>query len=168
MEHNQEAHTIRQKYKKSPLIQNGIEIHPSPIQGYGVFATKKFLPGDIIEECPLVFLKKSEPLCALNDMAFGWDENFHILALGYGSLYNHAQENNAKYYRDEENQLSIYKAIKVIYPNEEIFIHYGADWFQRRGIAIKNPPKKINHWRLWRLIILVVLLGALFLLFSPK
>ena len=168
METLQEPMTIRQKYKKTPLIINKIELRLSPVQGYGVFATKKILPGEIIEECPLVLLKKSEPLFVLNDLAFAWDDNFHILAFGYGSLYNHATENNAKHYRDEENQLSIIKAKKVIYPNEEIFIDYKEEWFKTRGIEIKQPPQTINRWRLWRFIILVTLLGTLFLMLAPK
>lgn len=156
---------IRQKYKKTPLIKQQIELRPSSVHGYGVFAKKKILPGEIIEECPLVLLRKDQPLFALNDLAFKWDDKFHILTLGYGCCYNHATNNNAKYYRDEDNQLVTFKASRVIYPGEEICVNYGEDWFQRRGLTIKEPPQKINRRRIWRLVILAAILGIMFLIY---
>lgn len=164
MENAQEnSNDFRQKYKTHPLIRNKIELHSSPIHGYGVFAKKKILPSETIEECPLVLLRKDQPIFALNDLAFKWDDTFHILALGYGSCYNHATNNNAKYYRDDDNQLLIFKASRVIYPGEEIVTNYGEDWFQARGIVIKKPPQTINYRRIWRFIILASILGILFL-----
>ena len=168
MDNNQETSiSIRQQYKQYPLIRHNIELRPSPIQGYGVFAKKKILPGEIIEECPLVFLRKDQPLLILNDLAFKWDDKFHILPLGYGCCYNHAANNNAKYYRDDDNQLLFFKALRVIYPGEEICTDYGEDWFQVRGIEIKEPSRKINRRRrIIRLIILAAIFTACFLSFS--
>ena len=167
MENNQEnSEDIRQKYKQYPLVRHHIELRPSRLHGYGVFAKKKIAPGEIIEECPLILLKKDQPLFVLNDLAFKWDNTFHILALGYGSCYNHATNNNAKYYRDDANQLLIFKASRTIYPNEEICTNYGEEWVQARGIEIKEPPQKTNRKRIWRLVILAAILGIMFLLIS--
>lgn len=168
MENTQDcSNDFRQKYKAHPLIRNNIELRISSIHGYGVFAKKKILPGEIIEECPLVLLHKDQPLFILNNLAFKWDDTFHILALGYGCFYNHATENNAKYYRDDDNQLLIFKATKVIYPGEEICANYGDEWFQIRGITIKEPSLTINRrHRIIRLIILGTIFAACFLWFS--
>jgi len=159
---------MEKAYKKTSLMRSKIEVRPSLIHGYGVFAIKKILPEETIEECPLILLKKSEPLLGLKDMAFQWDHNFHILALGYGSLYNHAEHNNAKYYRDDENQLLIFKATKTIYPNEEIFTNYGNEWFTARGIEIKNMPRRTHYRDIIRLILLGLLLVVCYLALPIK
>lgn len=156
------------QYKKSALVKKKIEVRSSPIHGYGVFATKKILPNEIVEECPLIMLRKDRPIFSLNDFAFNWNDNFHILALGYGSLYNHSSEKNVLYYRDEEQQLLIYKALKTIYPGEEILTDYGKSWFEARNLEIKYPPKKSNRKRIIRLIILAAIFIACFIIFAPS
>lgn len=168
MENTQEnSNDFRHKYKAHPLIRNKIELRVSPIHGYGIFAKKKILPGETIEECPLILLRKDQPLFILNNLAFKWNDDFHILALGYGSFYNHATNNNAKYYRDDDHQLLVFKASKIIYPGEEICTNYGEDWFQIRGIEIKEPSTKINRRRrIIRLVILATIFVTCFVVFS--
>jgi len=168
MENDQKDNSdFRQKYKTRPLSRNKIELHLSPIHGYGVFAKKKILPGETIEECPFVLLRKDQPLFILNNLAFKWDDTFHILALGYGCFYNHATKNNAKYYSDEDNQLLVFRASKVIYPGEEICTNYGKDWFQKRGITVKEPSSTINRRRrIIRLVILATIFVTCFIYFT--
>jgi len=144
---------MNKEYIKGALIGKGVRVRPSTVHGYGVFATKKFLPGDVIEECPLIMLKKSEPIFVLNDFAFKWNDDFHALALGYGSLYNHANDNNTKHYHDHDRRLLIFKAKKTIYPGDEIFTNYSREWFTARGVEIIEPSKKINRRRLIRFLV---------------
>ncbi len=43
------------------------------------------------------------------------------IALGYGSLYNHSSEPNAKVVQDSERNLFVFQALRPIAPEEEIF-----------------------------------------------
>ena len=54
--------------------------------------------------------------------------------LGYGSLYNHSCEPNARY-DDEKGQSKVLKAIRNVAPGEEITVNYNGD-----------PPDKTPVW----------------------
>lgn len=62
----------------------------------------------------------------LNYYAFMIDEEHEYtgIALGYGSLYNHADEHNAVYYYDNDKELMIFEAIQPIAMHQEITINY--------------------------------------------
>ena len=102
----------------------------SAIHGRGVFALKNIKIGDIIEECPIIKMKLQEMTVRkhmlLNYYAFMIDEQHEYtgIALGYGSLYNHADKCNASYYYDKEKELMIFEAIQPITKNQEITINY--------------------------------------------
>lgn len=120
-----------------------IIVKKSPIHGYGVFAAEQINAGSIIEECyalPITTLQKE-----LNNYYFT-DGKKNILALGYGSIYNHAHENNAAFGYHAENALLIFTASRTIQLGEEIFIDYGKEWFKSRRllptqILVKNRQK---------------------------
>ena len=62
----------------------------------------------------------------LHDYYFLWgdEENQCAIALGFGSLYNHDYEPNARYFVDpEEETMEIY-ATKEIFPGDEITVTY--------------------------------------------
>lgn len=102
----------------------------SPIHGRGVFAQKVIKIGTIIEECPIIKMKLQEMTVRkhmlLNYYAFMIDEEHEYtgIALGYGSLYNHAEKPNASYYYDKDKELMIFEAIQPIVKNQEITINY--------------------------------------------
>lgn len=103
-------------------------IAPSPLGGRGVFTAAEIEPEDVIEICPVISLPaKDVPLIhqsRLHDYYFLWEDDGCAIALGYGSLYNHAAEPNAEYYMDYESQtISIY-CIRPIASGEEITINY--------------------------------------------
>ena len=68
-------------------------------------------------------------------------ENGSAISLGYGSIYNHSYEPNAKYEKDFLNNMLIFRAIKIINKGEEIVVNYNGDpnnkekvWFEKNGI----------------------------------
>jgi uncharacterized protein len=119
----------------------GIRVAHSSGAGKGVFATRDFATGDVIEICPVLVIPfpDAEGVLAslLGDYAYGWDEDRAIaVALGCGSLYNHATPNNADYAAEDDDHLVIY-AKAPIATGEEILIDYtgGGDkplWFTPR------------------------------------
>ncbi len=48
------------------------------------------------------------------------------MALGYGSLYNHSYQPNARY-DDESGQTKVFSAIRDIAPGEEIVVNYNGE-----------------------------------------
>jgi len=73
----------------------------------------------------------------LNDYIFRDTNNddYKLVALGYGSMYNHSDTPNLKYYC--ENDKMIYKATRDIDIDEELYISYGPNWWGSRTNKIK-------------------------------
>lgn len=121
MKNNRLLHT-----KPNPALYVAV----SSIHGRGVFSDKTIRAGDIIEKCPIIKMKLEEmsvrKFMVLNYYAFMIDEQNDNtgMALGYGSLYNHNDNNNASYYYDPETELMIFEAKRKIEKHEEITINY--------------------------------------------
>jgi len=147
---------------KDKLVRKGIEIRKSSIQGYGVFATHAIKQGEIIEECYMLIMP--EETIGLKNYTFVYSDNAEdkrrALALGYGSLYNHADSPNAMVKLDRDNQLVVFIAKQNIAKNAEVLVDYGQDWFISRGVKVLQivPPK--NKWlnALIRLTVIVLLM----------
>lgn len=112
-------------------------------KGRGVFTAEPVSEGDLIELCPVLVLSPKDlpaiHATQLHDYYFLWGEkrDHCAIALGYGSLYNHADEPNAEFELDFEDQMIAIRCIRSIAPGEEITIHYQPDgdiaeglWFQ--------------------------------------
>lgn len=126
-------------------LQNApIYYAPSDVHGKGVFAGGPIPEGGVIEVCPVLLFPKAQLAAIrqtlLDDYYFDWgdDDSWYALALGYGSLYNHAYEPNADYEMDFENETIDFYALRDIEPGEEIFVNYnGAPgnrskvWFEK-------------------------------------
>ena len=116
-----------------------IEYKKSKIHNLGVFATKSFKVGDIIESCPVLVLSHDTTQAIhdkdLDNYTFDWEEHKSAIVLGYGSLYNHDYEPNARYYKDFKTNILTFKAIKPIKKGEEITISYNG-----------NPEDKTPVW----------------------
>ena len=128
-EHN---HTL---YKKERFERDNIEIRLSPIQGYGVFATKDFSPKEVIEECPVIIFQRLDLDYreSISNRLFFWDDANSAIVLGCGSMYNHAKDYNATFSVDRDNQRMIFIATKHIATGSEILVNYGDDWFSSRN-----------------------------------
>jgi SET domain-containing protein len=122
-------------------------------RGRGVFAGRAFGAGEVVEECPVVLLRKTyEGLHKeLKTMVFYWDQpegsaSTQALALGYGTLYNHSNPANLRYVTDRDDLLIRLIAVRDIHPDEELTINYNADggaaasedewWFEEKGIEL--------------------------------
>lgn len=97
----------------------------------GVFSTEFIKRGSVIEICPVVIIPKNQVQVIhqtiIHDYYFLWDHDRAALALGYGSLYNHAYQPNAEYLMDFKSKEIIIKAIQDIEPGEEICFNYNGD-----------------------------------------
>jgi uncharacterized protein len=124
----------------------GVNVATSPGRGRGVFAGRRFEPGEIVEVCPAIVLSEADArkldATGLYDYYFGWGEDGTqaAIVLGYGSLYNHSFTPNAEHRKNfAEGTMSIVAA-RPIATGEEIFIRYetgkGDDqptvWFEAR------------------------------------
>jgi SET domain-containing protein len=116
-------------------IATKIEIKVSPGKGMGVFAVEPIKEGEVIEECHLVKLptKKWETSSLLIDYRFcypmgeNWEE--YVLALGYGSIYNHSDTNNAMWRNHPTYKAFQFYALRDIEPGEEICVNYGPEYY---------------------------------------
>lgn len=118
----------------------------SELGGRGVFAEEELAPGDLIEICPAIVLDQSDlgliHQSGLHDYYFLWgeDQKSCAIALGYGSLYNHSYEPNARYLIDYEQNTIDFYCVEKIQPGEEITVNYSGDpkekervWFEAKS-----------------------------------
>jgi uncharacterized protein len=99
-------------------------------KGRGVFARRAFREGELIERAPVIVIPASESehieQCVLQDYRFQWreGEGDRAIVLGYGMLYNHSYQPNARpVHRIEEREMD-YIALRPIAEGEEICINY--------------------------------------------
>ncbi len=118
------------------------ELKRIPGKGLGVFATKDFEVGEIIESCPVLQLTPTERKHAektiLNHYIYPWRSTRSAsVVFGYGSLINHSYEPNADWKQNFKTLSMVYRAIKPIRKGEEILVNYNGepddqteiDWF---------------------------------------
>jgi SET domain-containing protein len=111
-------------------MRNSLEVRRVPGKGRGVFATRSFRTGEIIDVCPVIPLTRAEATrCSetiLDDYFFEWGprRTAYALALGYGSLFNHSDDANAAF-ECRTRQLQIrFRATRHIPSGEQITIDY--------------------------------------------
>jgi uncharacterized protein len=80
----------------------------------------------------------------MSDYCFVWGRGTMAVALGYGSLYNHSYQPNARY-DDEKGQIKVFTAIRDIPLGEEIVVNYNREpgdqspvWFKVRETEPKS------------------------------
>jgi len=102
-----------------------IRVDSSVIHDRGVFAAKRFEPGDVIEECPLLVISadEAESLYELADYIFECEDNY-ALPLGFGCFYNHSRNANAETIIDPDERLITMVAVRPIEPGDEVTINY--------------------------------------------
>lgn len=109
--------------------------------GRGVFAAANIKKDAVIEICPVLTMEAKDAdllmQTMLKDYVFEYETTGCLLALGYGSLYNHHLKPNARYEIAESEgknpgMLELYfVATKAIAKDEEIYINYGNDFAAR-------------------------------------
>jgi hypothetical protein len=122
-------------------------------KGRGVGATERIARGEIIEICPVLVLPADEPVQpSLADYVYcwkgrnvadGWDgwEGSYCLALGFGSMYNHSYNPNARFdFLLDTDQMS-YVDLRDIVAGEEVTVNYNGHnprqdypvWFEEKN-----------------------------------
>jgi uncharacterized protein len=98
--------------------------------GRGVFAGRRFRPGEVIEVCPVIPLPRGQTRACVGDLLdryiFQWPrrEFPSAVVLGLGSLYNHAANPNARYTPRPDADVMVFRAARPIAPGEQIFVDY--------------------------------------------
>jgi SET domain-containing protein len=110
---------------------DAIEVKQIKGKGRGVFARRLIYDGEVIERVPVLVLPIGESRTAsgttpMSDYCFDWGRGTVAVALGYGSLYNHSYQPNARY-DDEKGQIKVFMAIRDIALGEEILVNYNGE-----------------------------------------
>ena len=100
--------------------------------GRGVFANRSIKSGEIIEECPVILVSEHD-MANLNESIlvtyffyFGKNNNNLLVALGFGSIYNHSHNPNAAYVINSAEDTMEFTALSDIKKDDEITISYSA------------------------------------------
>lgn len=123
-----------------------IEIKNTRYRGRGVFATKDFSVGEVIEECHVIECSEQDTelinKTSLFNYYFNWGpkRDRATIALGYGSLYNHANEPNAVYIKDFDANMLVFRCRKPIKKGEEITVYYRDNPNDEKAIWFEVMP----------------------------
>tara|TARA_Y100000361_G_C10962136_1_gene239390 strand:- start:122 stop:565 length:444 start_codon:yes stop_codon:yes gene_type:complete len=139
--------------KDKLFLNTSLEVRQSPIEGRGVFCTQDIRKDEVIEEAHIILLENNKwEECdkELGRFVLPWVElredwkdfceehggiaAFHatrpVAVLGFGMIYNHADNNNIDYYVDKNRFLCSFKSNRDIEAGSELTIHYGDDYFK--------------------------------------
>ncbi|KAF9454762.1 cytidine deaminase-like protein [Macrolepiota fuliginosa MF-IS2] len=124
-------------------------IKVSPGKGRGVYSSKAIPRNTIIEVSPVLFFSKLEyeehgKYTVLDHYTFIWPDGRMALALGLGSLFNHADPPNVSFTLDTSTDSIRYVTTRYIEPGEELCIFYGHKlWFSPAGATAENDADGI-------------------------
>jgi len=118
-------------------------------RGRGVFATQYIKAGEVVEECHCIFLD-SDRSSPLQKYVFRWDTDYQVLPLGYGAIYNHADNPNCVYEPDFNKRVMCFIAQENIAVDQEIFIYYGDNWFGSNGVEKYEPWSRTSIFKFIR------------------
>ncbi|RXT05221.1 SET domain-containing protein [Ammoniphilus sp. CFH 90114] len=97
----------------------------------GVFATRDIKEGELLHEAPVIAYPNEEHIhiekTLLADYAFEYGANHTAFLLGYGMLFNHSYEPNARYDINFDNHTFDFFAYRDIKAGEEILINYNGE-----------------------------------------
>lgn len=132
-----------------PQPPTGIRMAHSALEGAGrgVFASRDFLEGELIESCPVIALPNPRDRARLRrtgliNYYFLWgpERTQAAICLGYGSLYNHSYEPNARWEKRIEDERMDFYAVRPIHEGEEITVNYNGAPDDSRKLWIKAIP----------------------------
>ncbi len=104
--------------------------------GRGVFACRAIAAGELIERVPVLLIPKNQIFgdtpearraIRISWYVFDWagqtKREYVALALGYGSIYNHSTDPNARYQKESPDVME-FLAVREIPAGQEITINY--------------------------------------------
>ena len=98
--------------------------------GRGVYARCDIKKGEIIERCPIINVPKydmsnlKESILVTYFFFFGKNKERLLVALGFGSIYNHTYEPNAMYKIRHAERIIDFIALNDIKKDDEITVDY--------------------------------------------
>ena len=120
------------------------------VKGRGVFAGRAYLKDQVIEISPVIVIEAEYEALPkpIFERIYDWKSIGKIptsaLALGHGSLFNHADSANMQFNLDYRKKQISYIAARDIKAGEELTINYNSEngepewpdnnWFDRTGI----------------------------------
>ena len=119
----------------------GIVVRPSP-WGLGVYTDRFIFEGDVVEECHWVGVPDADiAQNPMNDYVFSLDREdmpgegeWVAVVLGFGMIYNHAEEPNLLHLHDRDRGVFTYYAARDIEPGEQLCVSYGKQWWKDRSL----------------------------------
>ena len=116
--------------------------------GWGVFTTRALDAGEVVECAPYLVLPAvaadALPLCNyvfwLSDDEKSALYGQRALSLGWGGLFNHDDAPNLDYAADTDAQLLEFITTRAVHAEEQLFLSYGADWWQVRDASGSSAP----------------------------
>jgi SET domain-containing protein len=129
---------------KKLLTSDKVYIRKSGIlnAGRGVYARRDIKKNEIIEKCPVIEVPKHdlanlrESILVTYFYYFGKNKQQLLIALGFGSIYNHAYKANATYKISHIEKTIDFIALKDINKDDEITVNY----------RYPNPKNKNPLW----------------------
>ena len=115
----------------------------------GVFAKQPIPKGALLHAAPVLAYSNEDhehvEKTLLADYAFAYGEDESALLLGYGMLFNHSHEPNARYEVNVENDTFDFYAYRDIEAGDEVLINYSGDvdiddvlWFEDDSLAVPD------------------------------
>jgi len=98
--------------------------------GRGVYARRDIKKGEIIERCPIIEVPKhdvsnlKESILVTYFFYFGRSKERLAIALGFGSMYNHAYKPNTTYKINQREMIIDFIALDDIKQDSEITFNY--------------------------------------------
>lgn len=124
--------------------KNNLYIGKSRLEGNGVFSDSELKKGDVIECCPLLVFSQKDADFLQHTSFYNYYFLKHkealasVLALGFGSLYNHEAPSNAQYELDLDQKKLTITAVCTIAAGVEITINYNGPHNSTQPVAFVN------------------------------
>ena len=119
--------------------KTGLEIKKVRGKGRGVFATKLYTEGAVVEVCPVItVLNNRDVRSNLNYYVYAWGKNRSALVGGCGSIYNHSNKPNAAVEMDYKTMTLTVMALRRIGSGDEIQFNYSPGYETQLGFKAKK------------------------------
>ncbi|AGE58151.1 SET domain-containing protein [Paramecium bursaria Chlorella virus NW665.2] len=118
------------------MYNDKLTIGKSKLGGFGMFARKKFLPGEFIDASPCLVKPNDDWGKATEDYLFSRGK-LSALPLAGGALFNHSGTPNARHELTGGLKMIRIIAANPINKGDEITISYGPEYFPTRGLKMK-------------------------------